>query len=78
MLYKKTEKKDFNSMKIKKIILRTIIGLLILFVSVFNSSCKKHCEECKKINPPTFELIDTQTACDDEIEHLESRCYSCN
>lgn len=65
-------------MKIKKTLIRIFIGLLILSISMLDS-CKKHCEVCKKINPLTFEVIDTQTACHDfQIEHFESRGYNCN
>jgi hypothetical protein len=65
-------------MKNKKTLVRTLMGLLILFISMLDS-CKEHCEVCKRINPLTLQVIDTQTACRDyEIEHLESRGYSCN
>ncbi len=64
-------------MKIKKTIFK--IFFLLLFVIAEMGSCKKHCEVCQKINPLTFQVIDTQTACRDfEIDHFESRGYACN
>ena len=65
-------------MKNRKLFFKSFL-ILILLSYINIGSCKKDCEVCKKINPITFEVTDTQTACEDfQIEHFESRGYSCN